>query len=114
MDISRPGKEEVIQQEMKAVLDQSHQNPVITTFLSEWLGASQLLKSFMHDLEEEYLDKGISFRAIHAEQMPDFLSDQYGIMSLPATLIIENGEIVDFFKGILSKNKIRARLEAIL
>lgn len=114
MDISRPGKEEVIQQEIEALLDQSHQNPVITTFLSEWLGASQLLESFMEDLEDEYLDRGILFRAIHAEQMPEFLSDQYGIISLPATLIIKDGEIVDFFKGILSKNKIRERLQAVV
>ncbi|HKK77742.1 MAG TPA: thioredoxin domain-containing protein [Saprospiraceae bacterium] len=114
MDISRPRKEEVIQQEMEAVVDQSCHQPVIITFLSEWLGASQLLESFMEDLEDEYETQRISFRAIQADHVPQFLSNYYGIINLPATLVVVNGEIVDYFKGILSKNRIRKRLDAVI
>lgn len=99
---------------MQAAVDESHRNPVITIFLSEWLGASQLLQSFMEDLEKEYEKQDVSFRAIQADHASAFLADHYGIMNLPATLVIVNGKIVDFFKGILSKNRIRQRIDAVI
>jgi len=90
---------------------ESNKEPVVITFLSDWLGASQLLESFMSDLKEEYEHDSVRFYQMQADRHTEKLYRKFGIDGLPATVIIENGEVSDYFKGILSKNKIRERID---
>ncbi len=110
MEISRPNKQKTIR-DLDNILRESNKKPIVTTFLSDWLGASQLLQSFMSDLQEEYEGDPIRFYQIQADHHTEKLQRKFGIDGLPATVIFEDGEVTDYFKGILSKNKIRERID---
>ena len=110
MEISRPNKQKTIR-DLDNILRESNRNPIVTTFLSDWLGASQLLESFMSDLKEEYEEDPIRFYQIPADHHTEKLYRKFGIDGLPATVIFEDGKVSDYFKGILSKNKIRERID---
>jgi len=109
VEIARPNKQKTIR-DLDKILRESNARPIVTTFLSDWLGASQLLESFMSDLQEEYEEHPVRFYQIQADQHTEKLYREFGIDGLPATVIFENGEVSDHFKGILSKNKIRERI----
>jgi thioredoxin 1 len=110
VEISRPNKQKTIR-DLDNILRESNENPIVTTFLSDWLGASQLLESFMSDLKEEYEEDPIRFYQIPADHHTEKLYRKFGIDGLPATVIFEDGKVSDHFKGILSKNKIRERID---
>ena len=59
------------------------------------------------------LDEEIAGQAIVAklevDSAPD-IADAYEILSIPTTIIFKNGEVVDTFVGIKSKDELKKRL----
>lgn len=86
--------------------------PIIISFVAVWSGNSEMLSNMLRGLDGEFNEQvDICFTDI--EDNPD-LAAQYGIREVPTTLIFNNGEVVDFFAGMISKNRIRQKIEALL
>lgn len=113
MDISKNPKRTTVA-DFDHLLRESHRKTIVVSFLSSCLGTSQLLAAFLDDLNHEYRPSAVSFHQISADQHPDFVRRRFGINGLPVTLILDQGKMSDFFRGILSKNKIRDRINAFV
>jgi len=88
------------------------QNPFIVSFGAEWSGNTEMLSNMLQDLHHEFGEQ-VDVCLADIDVYPD-LADQYGISEVPTTLIFNNGEVADFFTGLLSKGRIRQKIEACL
>ena len=86
--------------------------PIIIFFGAEWSGNSEMLSNLLQNLDEEFNDQ-VDLCLTDIDNNPD-LADQYGISEVPTTLIFNEGEVVDFFKGLVSKSRIRQKIESLL
>ncbi|MFK7982444.1 MAG: thioredoxin family protein, partial [Saprospiraceae bacterium] len=75
-------------------------------------GNAEMLFNMLQDLDEEF--EGQVDVCLANVEVNQSLAEQYGISEVPTTLIINNGEVVDYFPGMLSKGRIRQKIEALL
>lgn len=87
-------------------------SPVIICFGATWSGNGEMLFNMLQDLDDEFKEQ-VDVCLADVEDNRE-LAEQYGISEVPTTLIINNGEVVDFFAGMLSKGRIRRKIEALL
>ena len=97
---------------IKRILEGHSKNPIVLVFTTEWLGASQILDTFFEDLAFKFRDELQIYRCNIAEI--NGLNEEIGVERIPTTLIIKDGVIIDYFTGVLSKKRIREKLEALL
>ena len=88
---------------------QNNVNPAIVIFGAEWSGNGQLLLDIVEHILSE-TDESIELYHIDVDENEDIL-DTMRIQSIPTTLIFHQGEVIDYFRGILSRNKIRSRID---
>jgi len=88
------------------------QNPLILSFGAEWSGNARMLSNMLQDIDDEFNNQ-IDICLADIENDPS-LAEQYGISEVPTTLIFNNGEVVDYFTGLLSKGRIRQKVEICL
>lgn len=87
-------------------------NPLILSFGAEWSGNAEMLSNMLQDIDNEFNGQ-IDVCLADIEADPN-LAEQYGISEVPTTLIFHNGEVVDYFTGLLSKGRIRQKIEDCL
>lgn len=75
---------------------------VIVDFFATWCGPCKMLAPVIEELSSKY--PNINFIKIDVDECPN-VSKEYGIMSVPALLKIENGEIIDSKIGYLNVNE---------
>lgn len=86
--------------------------PVIVSFGASWSGNAEMLFIMLQDLDDEF-EGQVDLCLADVEDNRE-LAEQYGISEVPTTLIINNGEVVDFFAGMISKGRIRSKIESCL
>ena len=84
----------------------------IVVFTKEWLGGGQILDDYMTELAK-VCGNAVKFHRVDVEESSKY-KEAYGVSRLPTTLFFRNGEIVDYFPGLIAKRKIKARIEALL
>lgn len=87
-------------------------NPIIISFVAEWSGNAEMLSNILLDLDEEF-EEQVDLCLTDIEDNPD-LADQYGISEVPTTLVFSEGVVAHFFTGMISKNRIRQKIEDLL
>lgn len=82
--------------------------PVLVDFWAEWcspcLRYTPVLKALDEDLEGQAI-----VAKLEVDSAPE-IADQFEILSIPTTIIFKNGEVVDTFVGIKSKDELKKRL----
>jgi thioredoxin 1 len=91
---------------------QEAQQPLVLVFHSRGSKPARTTLPLLAELAQDY-DGVMDFAQADAELARDSL-DTYGILSLPTYLIFRRGKLVDRFIGLLTKEKLRERLEASL
>lgn len=66
------------------------QTPVLVDFFAEWCGPCKMAEPILEDLSKSYEGK-ITFLKLDVDQNPS-VSQKYGVMSIPTTILIKNKE----------------------
>ena len=88
---------EVMKSEKKVLLD----------FWAPWCGPCRMVVPMVEEIAKERPD--IKVGKINVDENPE-LSSQFGIMSIPTLVVMENGKIVNQAMGARPKNAILAML----
>jgi thioredoxin-like negative regulator of GroEL len=94
--------------DFEALKQESLDHPVVLFFTANWMGSAHILETYLK-LEGVHFPQ-VHFYKIDIEVLPAF-SKQAKIDKVPTILILNTGNIVDAFTGLISKKKIRERLQ---
>ena len=86
-------KEEVLNSEKKVLLD----------FWAPWCGPCRMVVPLVEEIARERSD--IKVGKINVDENPE-LARQFGIMSIPTLVVMEEGRIVNQYQGALPKKAI--------
>ncbi len=86
--------------------------PVLVDFWAPWCGPCKALTPIVEKLVAE-LDGKVKVCKLNIDESPD-IAGKYSIMSIPTLLIFKDGAVSDQLVGLVSKDKIMAKLQAHL
>lgn len=66
--------------------------PVLLDFYADWCGPCKMLSPILHELAEEKSDT-LKVGKVNVDEQPE-LAAEFGVMSIPALLLFENGKLV--------------------
>ena len=83
------------------------QNPVLLDFWAPWCGPCRMVAPILEEIAKERLD--ITVGKVNVDEQPE-LASQFGIMSIPTLVVMENGRIVKQAIGVRPKKAILSML----
>lgn len=93
------------------IIEESEKKPVVILFSAEWLGSAHILETFLNELTSETPNLALYKIDVDNNQT---VTEQFGISQVPTTVFLRHGEIQDFLLGIMSKKRLKQRLEVFL
>ncbi|MHB0955882.1 MAG: tetratricopeptide repeat protein [Pirellulaceae bacterium] len=94
------------------VLQRSQLTPVVVDFWAAWCQPCRLLAPLLEKLAAEYAGRFIVVRA-NTDELPQ-VAAQFNVQSIPAVFALVDGQVVDFFQGVLPEQQLRVWLDRIL
>jgi thioredoxin 1 len=88
---------------------QNTDKKVLIDFYAEWCGPCKMVSPIVDELAKEHPEFLIAKVNVDEEQS---LAAQFGVMSIPTLVVIENGKILKQSVGAMPKAKILEMLEA--
>ena len=84
----------------------------LVQFKTEWNGACQIIAPIYEDLARSYKGQA-NFFTIDADQEKN-VSSEFGITETPAILFFQNGNVIDYAIGLISRNLLISKIETAL
>lgn len=84
------------------------EQPVLVDFWAPWCGPCRMVAPTIDQLAEE-LSEQAKICKLNVDDSPS-IAARYGVTGIPTLIIFKNGEIVDRFVGVQSKDRLRDAL----
>ncbi len=86
--------------------------PALVDFWAVWCGPCRVVAPIVEELAEEYAGRAVIGK-MDVDQNKQ-VATQLGIQAIPTLIIVKGGQIADRIVGVVDKNSLRARLDALL
>ena len=86
--------------------------PVLVDFWAEWCGPCKMLSPVLDELATELGDK-VKIAKVNVDDNRE-LAMQYGVKSIPMLLFFKDGEIKDKVVGLMPKDTLAQKLNALV
>jgi thioredoxin 1 len=86
--------------------------PALVDFWAVWCGPCRVVAPIVEELAEEYAGRAVIGK-MDVDQNKQ-VATQLGIQAIPTLIIVKGGQIADRIVGVIDKNSLRARLDALL
>ena len=86
--------------------------PVLIDFYADWCGPCKMMGPVVEKLAEEYEGKA-KIGKVNVDEQPE-LAQKYGVMSIPYFAFIKDGKLVSDEMGAVSKDKLAAKIDAMI
>ncbi len=94
------------------VVQRSRELPVVVDFWATWCQPCRMLGPMLENLAREY-DGKFLLAKVETEKAPG-IAAAFGVQSIPAVYGLRDGQLLDFFVGLLPEPQIRSWLERLL
>lgn len=84
---------------------------VVLDFWASWCGPCKMYAPIIEEVATELANE-VKVGKVNVDEESD-LASQYGIMSIPTTVIIKNGEEVGRVVGLVSKSEIIEKIKSV-
>ena len=81
---------------------------LVVDFWAAWCGPCKMVSPIIEQLAEQYAGK-IVFGKVNVDENP-YISQRFGIQSIPTLMILKEGEVIDVMVGALPKGQIENRI----
>ncbi len=90
----------------------SSSGPVLVDFWAEWCGPCKAIGPAIEELATEYADKA-KIGKVDIDSNRD-TAMQYNIQSIPSILIFKDGQVIETFVGMKSKEDLAVAIDAAM
>lgn len=94
------------------VVERSRITPVVVDFWAAWCQPCRLLAPLLEKLAAEYGGRIVVVRA-NTDELPH-IAAQFNIQSIPTVFALVDGEVVDYFQGVMPEAQLRPWFERVL
>jgi putative thioredoxin len=96
----------------QVVVERSRELPIVVDFWAEWCQPCRLLGPILEKLAREYDGKFLLVK-VETEKAPS-ITGAMGVQSIPAVYGLRDGQLLDYFVGLLPEVQIRSWLDRLL
>ncbi|NOY60554.1 MAG: thioredoxin [Calditrichaeota bacterium] len=86
----------------------SSRQPVLVEFSTDWCGTSHIIAPIIKEMNVKFKDD-IKFCKIDIDDYEE-TAKQYGVRKIPTILLFNDGKVVDFIVGVISREMFNEKL----
>ncbi|MHB8973326.1 MAG: tetratricopeptide repeat protein [Pirellulaceae bacterium] len=94
------------------VVERSQITPVVVDFWATWCQPCRLLAPLLEKLAAEFAGRFVVVRA-NTDELPQ-VAAQFNVQSIPAVFALVDGQVVDYFQGLMPEGELRSWLDRVL